>query len=104
MPEGIAGSAMRQKSTERNLGPVLSKDFGVRPGERIELAVSEIEAPYTVANVAKKMNVSPQTVTRIFEREPGVLVIGRTQPGKRTYRSLRIPRHVYERVIRRCTR
>jgi len=67
-------------------------------------AVNNIETPYTVAQVARKMNVSPQMVTRIFECEPGVLILVRKQPGKRPYRSIRIPRHVYERVMRRCTR
>ena len=43
---------------------------------------------------------SRQTVTRMFEEEKGVLIMGR--PGslnKRKFRSIRIPRHVYERVI-----
>jgi hypothetical protein len=58
----------------------------------------------TVAEVVALTGFSRQTVTRIFEKEPGVLIIER--PGKlhkRTYRSIRIPRTVYERVVRRWT-
>ncbi|MCU1320747.1 MAG: hypothetical protein JWM43_396 [Acidobacteriaceae bacterium] len=53
----------------------------------------------------------PQTVfptlseVQMFEKEPGVLVIERkTTMRKRRYRSIRIPRAVYERVVRRITR
>lgn len=45
---------------------------------------------------------SRQTVTRMFERERGVLVMGRPESlHKRRYRSIRIPRSVYERVVKR---
>jgi hypothetical protein len=38
----------------------------------------------------------------MFECEPGVLIIERPETrNKRSYRSLRIPRHVYERVVRK---
>jgi predicted transcriptional regulator len=59
------------------------------------------DTPYTVAEVAALTGFSRQTITRIFENEPGVLVVER--PGeshKRGYRSIRIPRTVYERVVR----
>ena len=67
---------------------------GSRPGD----------GPYTVAEVAVLTGFSRQTVTRLFEREPGVLILER--PGamhKRRYRSIRIPRHVYERLLARLT-
>ena len=50
---------------------------------------------YTVAEVSR------QTVTRMFEREKGVLILARESLRKRSYRSIRIPRAVYERVIER---
>jgi hypothetical protein len=57
---------------------------------------------FTVAEVATMTGFSAQTVTRMFEREPGVLVLGRPESmHKRSYRSIRIPRFVYERVILR---
>ena len=55
---------------------------------------------YTVADVSKMTGFSPQTIMRIFADEPGVLVLEGGGP-KRKYRSVRIPRHVYERVIRK---
>jgi hypothetical protein len=56
----------------------------------------------TVAEVATLTGWSRQTVTRLFEKEPGVLVLGRPESlHKRSYRSIRIPRAVYARVVNR---
>lgn len=56
---------------------------------------------FTVAEVAEMTGYSRDTVTRLFERERGVLIINRpTTNRKRRYRSIRIPAGVYERVIR----
>jgi hypothetical protein len=57
---------------------------------------------YTVAEVAKMLSFSPQMVTRLFENERGVLIVER-QAKTRNYRSIRIPRAVYERVIRKIS-
>jgi DNA-binding transcriptional regulator GbsR (MarR family) len=64
------------------------------------------ERPYTVGEIADMTGYSVQTVTRLFEREPGVLVIERKKKnGKRkSYRSIRIPVPVYERVLRKVAR
>jgi transcriptional regulator GlxA family with amidase domain len=61
-----------------------------------------VETPYTVAEVAELTGFSPQMVTRLFENEPGVL-IAESEGAKRVYRSIRIPRAVYERVIRKLS-
>jgi len=63
------------------------------------------ENVYTVKQVAELTGFSPQTITRLFEHEEGIIVIERKKPGgKRAhYRSIRIPRGVYERVLRRCS-
>ena len=59
---------------------------------------------YTVAEVAAMTGFSRQTITRMFEREPGVIIVPRPSTNcKRLYRSIRIPRAVYERVLRRFT-
>jgi len=58
--------------------------------------------PYTISEVAQLTGFSPQTVTRMFENERGVLIVKR-QAKKRNYRTIRIPRTVYERVIRRIS-
>ena len=47
---------------------------------------------------------SRDTITRMFEREPGTIIVPRPSTNrKRRYRSIRIPRTVYERVLRRFT-
>ncbi len=62
---------------------------------------SVVETPYTVAEVAALTGFSRQTVTRLFKGERGVLTIARpTTNRKRRYVSIRIPRFVYERVVR----
>jgi hypothetical protein len=53
---------------------------------------------YTVAEIAKLWRVSRDTVRRLFEDEPGVIVIFKFKPGNRRYRTLRIPRSVVDRV------
>jgi hypothetical protein len=59
--------------------------------------------PYTVAEVSHMLRLSAQTVTRLFEKEPGVIVLERKKPGRKrtSYRTIRIPHPVYERVCRR---
>jgi len=52
---------------------------------------------YTVAEVARLMGYSLGSIVRMFESEPGVLI----KEGKR--RTLRIPKAVYQRVIRKLT-
>jgi hypothetical protein len=55
----------------------------------------------TVGEVATLTGFSQQTITRMFEHEPGVLIVKRPETmHKRSYRSIRIPRAVYERVVR----
>ena len=62
------------------------------------------ETPYTVKEAAELTGFSPQTVTKMFEHEPGVIVYEEKRPRKRaSYRTIRIPRHVYRRVLARLT-
>jgi hypothetical protein len=62
------------------------------------------ETPYTVGEVAKLTGFSPQTVPKMFEKEPGVIVYEEKRLRKRaSYRTIRIPRHVYRRVIAKWT-
>ena len=59
---------------------------------------------FTVKEVAARTGLSERTVIRLFEREPGVLIIERAEERfKRRYRTIRIPRWVFERVYRRLT-
>ena len=58
---------------------------------------------YSPKEISELWGLSVDTVRTLFEREPGVLVIGNPSPrrGKRSYTTLRIPQHVAERVYRR---
>lgn len=59
---------------------------------------------YSVKEIAFLWNVSAETVRRIFDEEPGVLVFEtrRRQRGRRRYRNLRIPGWVALRVETRA--
>ena len=61
---------------------------------------------YTVVEIAQLWHLSDDAVRNIFEKEPGVLMLGGAQPkrGKRSYTTLRIPEDVVERVHRRMSR
>ena len=59
------------------------------------------ERHYTAAEVAAMWSLSKDTVRRMFQDEPGVLVLGgRSSSRKRRYVTLRIPLSVLERVHR----
>jgi hypothetical protein len=54
----------------------------------------------TVAEVARLLNVSEDTVTRRFQKEKGVIDIGSPEtPKRRRYRVLRIPTSVVEKYL-----
>jgi len=64
------------------------------------------ERHFTVAEIAGMWNLGPDSVRRIFGREPGVLVLAgnNSTRHKARYTTLRIPESVLERVHRRlCT-
>lgn len=62
------------------------------------------ERHYTVTEIAELWNLSPDAIRKIFERELGVLVLGVSNSRhKRSYRTLRIPQSVAERVHRRLS-
>ena len=65
--------------------------------------MSAEEMLYTVSEVCKLTGLSIQTVIRLFERERGVLVLHKEKRGKRRYRSFRIPRPVFRRVVSKWT-
>jgi AraC-like DNA-binding protein len=63
-----------------------------------------LEAPYTVGEVAELTGLSIQTVIRIFTQERGVLIYEPKRTRKRaSYRTIRIPRYVYRRVVQEWT-
>lgn len=67
--------------------------------------MDEANTPYSVAEVSAMMGLSARVVTKLFEHEKGVLIyeVPNLRRKRASYRSIRIPRHVYERVKRRYT-
>jgi uncharacterized protein involved in type VI secretion and phage assembly len=60
------------------------------------------ERHYSVPEVAAMWNLSPDAIRRIFQGEPGVLVLGGSESTrKRRYTTLRIPESVLVRVHRK---
>jgi len=58
---------------------------------------------YSVKELAFIWNLDSETVRRIFINEPGVMVFRNQKPGKRIFRTLRIPGAVAVRVAKRFT-
>ena len=72
------------------------------PGIPVPASEDFAERHYTVGQIAELWSLSSEVVRKIFEREPGVLVIGDHESrSKRRYITLRIPQSVVERVHRR---
>lgn len=65
----------------------------------------DLQTPYSIKEVSALMGLSARVVTQLFERERGVIIY--EAPNKRRmragYRTIRIPRPVYERVMRRLS-
>lgn len=63
------------------------------------------ERHYSVAQIAAMWNLSPDAVRKLFQKEPGVLVLDNTEGRhRRRYATLRVPESVVVRVHRRMTR
>lgn len=62
------------------------------------------ERHYAIAEIAELWNLSPDAVRKVFQDEPGVMVLGGQGAGhKRKYTTLRVPESVLQRVHRRMT-
>lgn len=59
---------------------------------------------YSVSQVARMWGLSDDSVRRMFEKEPDVLVFAeKRHVSRRVYRTLRIPAFVIERVYKRLS-
>jgi hypothetical protein len=57
---------------------------------------------FSVKEIADRLNLSQDSVRKLFQNEPGVLVLGdQSSKYKRRYTTLRIPEPVLQRVLRR---
>jgi hypothetical protein len=63
------------------------------------------ERHYTRSEVAVLWRLSAEMIRRLFQNEPGVMVIqGPIRKGKRPYKTIRIPHSALERVRARLQR
>jgi Uma2 family endonuclease len=63
-----------------------------------------VERYYSVREIAELWRLSPDFVRRLFEKEPDVMIFEAEKSSRhkrRRYRTLRIPEHVLERVLRK---
>ena len=97
--EGLPDRAMRIHTTRFQESG--TDGGGSHAAERIQ--DHGFERLYTPAELADLWVLSIDTVRRLFEKEPGILVLSLRRPGRRQYRTLRIPLSVAERVYRRLT-
>lgn len=67
---------------------------------------SSTERHYSPADIAAMWRLSVDSVRKIFEKEPGVLIIGNSQSrrGKRSYTTLRIPQTVLNRIHKKLSK
>lgn len=70
----------------------------------METQDTAFEQHFSVEELAELWKISDDFVRRLFLKEPGVVVFWRQRPGRRVYRTLRIPESVALRVHRRMTR
>ncbi len=79
-------------------------DTGMHSNPSAE-APAAIERHYTPSEIAELWHFNAETVRRLFQCEPGVLVLeARIKKGKRAYKTIRIPHSVLERVHERLQR
>ncbi len=58
---------------------------------------------YALKELAMTTGLSDETITRIFEEQPGVLIYQRQDTGRRLYRTFRVPGWVAIDVLDRMT-
>lgn len=59
------------------------------------------ERHYSVEELCERWSMSDDFIRRLFVHEPGVVIFYQQRPGRRVYRTLRIPESVAMRVHRR---
>jgi hypothetical protein len=74
----------------------------IRPPEQPEEPTCALEQLLTPQQIAQAWQLDESTVRKIFCDQSGVLKIGKTgrRDGKRDYITLRVPRAVYDRVLK----
>jgi hypothetical protein len=71
-----------------------------KPGYHEQAAT---ERHFTPAELGRIWGLSAETIRGLFEKESGVLIVAVKTPGKRRYRTFRIPERVVVRVWTRLS-
>ena len=67
------------------------------------LQTGPLEPHYSAEQLAEAWGMSIDFVRKLFRHEPGVVVFCNPRPGRRVYRTVRVPASVAERVRKRLT-
>ena len=60
---------------------------------------STFERHFSIEELSELWKLSDDFVRRLFLKEPGVVVFHRARPGRRVYRTIRIPRQLRDGFI-----
>ena len=90
-------SGSHVRAAGRFRGTYVNKQTSARMSKDFDQHVAS-EQHYKPAELGKLWGLSAETIRALFENEKDVLVITKDEPGKRRYRSLRIPKSVAARV------
>ena len=73
---------------------------------RVSVCANPFEPHFEPSQLAELWSLNATTIRRMFQDEPGVLKIGKSnrRDGKRDYVTLRIPRSLAERVYQERTK
>ena len=96
-PDGPSGPNSPLASLHERHGRQAKAEL--RRADRVEEVT--FERHLSVEELAALWGMSEDFVRRLFLKEPGVVVFFNHQPGKRVYRTLRIPESIALRVHRR---
>ena len=92
-----------QNHLEESNPHLVSAQAAMRARHEAEQAGANAQL-YSIDQLVALHNLSRQTVIRMYEREPGVLIdenVEHQKNGTRRRRKFRVPRHVYRRVCQR---
>jgi AcrR family transcriptional regulator len=102
----VIASGRRRKRTYRTLRipPDVLLRVLTRLTAQFRWRLEDLQRPiFTIDEIAQTLRIGPDTVRRLLVRVEGVLVISFPIPGKRAYRTLRIPERALSPVVARLT-
>ena len=108
-PNRRAGKASVSAETRLSVGKLRQAKAGLRrdlADEDLRDAPSDeaFQRHFAVEDLAVRWGMSTDFVRRLFINEPGVVVFYKQRPGRRVYRTLRIPESVVLQVHRKMRR